>query len=118
MNLSTWQRRGLIGIVGAVAVYYSFLLFFSGDFLPSPSQQRESQARLVRIQNSIRPGDSFEAVLRAYWASEPGDVRILPISETSWVMQSPMTPFLVVHSIQVAFNDGCVVSVTMRASSS
>ena len=118
MNLSKWERRGLIGILGAVALYYSFLVFFSGDFLPSPSQQRESQARLVRIENSIRPGDSYETVLRAYWASEPGEVQILPLSETGWVMQSPMTPFLVVHSVQVAFKDGCVVSVTMRETSS
>lgn len=117
MNLSKWQARGLIGIVGAVALYYVFLVFFSGDFLPSPSQQRESQARLVRIESSIRPGDSYENVLRAYWASEPGDVTILPISETSWVMQAPMTPFLVSRSVQVAFKDGCVVSVAMRTAS-
>ncbi len=112
------KRSNLIAgaFAALVAGYFIWWVFLTPDFVTWHRFNAENRTSLLKVRESIRLGDGYEDVLRAYWQHASSELRLVPVSPKTWSVSMPHEILAMDWVMYIDFSNGKVSAIKVRTS--
>jgi len=109
------KRSFLLGAaVLAIAGYYSWWIFWSGDNFYRHSANAVNREAVLRVHGALRVDADRADVLQQYWSHRTQDLRLHVDTPARWVVSMPSEFGASDWTLIVEFRDGKVSAIRVR----